>query len=92
MRTFVSNVVLIAGGVGGARMAEGLARVLPAGTLTVIANIGDDDDFYGLRVCPDIDTLIYTLSDRIDRKQAGASRTTACAPWMCSPPSPPRPG
>ncbi len=69
MRTFVSNVVVIAGGVGGARMAEGLARVLPAGTLTVIANIGDDDDFYGLRVCPDIDTLIYTLSDRIDRKQ-----------------------
>lgn len=66
---FASNVVLIAGGVGGARMAEGLARALPAGALTVIANVGDDDDFYGLRVCPDIDTLIYTLSDRIDRKQ-----------------------
>lgn len=69
MRTFASNVVLIAGGVGGARMAEGLARALPARALTVIANVGDDDDFYGLRVCPDIDTLIYTLSDRIDRKQ-----------------------
>lgn len=69
MPTFASNVVLIAGGVGGARMAEGLARALPAGALTVIANVGDDDDFYGLRVCPDIDTLIYTLSDRIDRKQ-----------------------
>lgn len=69
MHTFDHNVVLIAGGVGGARMAEGLARALPAGALTVIANVGDDDDFYGLRVCPDIDTLIYTLSDRIDRKQ-----------------------
>lgn len=63
------SVVLLAGGVGGARMAEGLARVLPPGSLTVIANVGDDEEFYGLRVCPDIDTLLYTLSDRIDRGQ-----------------------
>ncbi|HEV2507861.1 MAG TPA: 2-phospho-L-lactate transferase [Mesorhizobium sp.] len=69
MPTLDSNVVLIAGGVGGARMAEGLAHALPDGALTVIANVGDDDDFYGLRVCPDIDTLVYTLSNRIDRKQ-----------------------
>jgi len=64
-----SQVVLLAGGVGGARMAEGFARALPAGALTVIANVGDDEEFYGLRVCPDIDTLLYTLSDRIDRSQ-----------------------
>lgn len=93
MPTFASNVVLIAGGVGGARMAEGLARALPAGALTVIANVGDDDDFYGLRVCPDIDTLIYTLSDRIDRKQGwgvaddtvralDVLRTLAAPTWM----------
>ncbi|MEQ1940857.1 2-phospho-L-lactate transferase [Mesorhizobium sp. VNQ89] len=63
------NAVLLAGGVGGARMAEGLARALPSGALTVIANIGDDEEFYGLRVCPDLDTLLYTLSDRIDRSQ-----------------------
>lgn len=63
------HVVLLAGGVGGARMAEGLARALPAGALTVIANVGDDEEFYGLRVCPDIDTLLYTLSNRIDRGQ-----------------------
>lgn len=69
MPTAPNNVVLIAGGVGGARMAEGLARALPAGSLTVIANVGDDEEFYGLHVSPDIDTLIYTLSDRIDRKQ-----------------------
>lgn len=50
-------------------MAEGLARALPAGALTVIANVGDDERFYGLHVSPDIDTLIYTLADRIDRKQ-----------------------
>lgn len=63
------NVVLIAGGVGGARMAEGLKLALPMGALTVIANVGDDDEFHGLHVSPDIDTLIYTLSGRIDRAQ-----------------------
>lgn len=63
------NIVLLAGGVGGARMAEGLARALPDRALTVIANVGDDEKFYGLHVSPDIDTLIYTLSDRIDRSQ-----------------------
>ena len=68
------RVALLAGGVGGARMAEGLARVLPAGALTVIANVGDDERFYGLHVSPDIDTLIYTLSDRIDRAQGWGVR------------------
>lgn len=69
MATQFQRVVLLAGGVGGARMAEGFARALPAGALSVIANVGDDEEFYGLRVCPDIDTLLYTLSDRIDRGQ-----------------------
>lgn len=64
-----ASVVLLAGGVGGARMAEGLARALVPGALTVIANVGDDDRFYGLLVCPDIDTILYTLSGRIDRGQ-----------------------
>ncbi len=68
------RVVLLAGGVGGARMAEGLARALPTGALTVIANVGDDERFYGLHVSPDIDTLIYTLSDRIDRGQGWGVR------------------
>lgn len=62
-----AKVVLLAGGVGGARMASGLAAVLPASHLTVIVNVGDDDDFHGLRVCPDLDTVLYTLSGRIDR-------------------------
>jgi LPPG:FO 2-phospho-L-lactate transferase len=50
-------------------MAEGLMRALPEGALTVIVNVGDDDTFYDLLVCPDIDTILYTLSDRIDRGQ-----------------------
>lgn len=69
MSVSFGKVVLLAGGVGGARFAEGLAQALPAGALTVIANVGDDERFYGLHVSPDIDTLIYTLSDRIDRGQ-----------------------
>lgn len=69
MTSHLSNVVLLAGGVGGARMAQGLANCLAPGALTVIANVGDDQSFHGLHVSPDIDTLIYTLSGRIDRRQ-----------------------
>lgn len=58
----MSHVVALSGGVGGAKLALGLARVLPAGALTVIANTGDDFDHLGLRICPDIDTLTYTLA------------------------------
>lgn len=55
-------VVALAGGVGGARMADGLARVLPAEKFTVIVNTGDDFQHLGLRICPDIDTVMYTLA------------------------------
>lgn len=64
-----SGIVLLAGGVGGARMARGLAAALPPGALTVVGNIGDDDDFYGLRVSPDLDTILYTLAGVVDRAQ-----------------------
>lgn len=62
------RVTLIAGGVGGAKMAEGFAA-LPDVTLTVIGNIADDDEFHGLWVSPDIDTLTYSLAGMIDREQ-----------------------
>lgn len=61
-------VTLIAGGVGGAKMAEGLAG-LPDVDLTVIGNVADDDEFHGMWVSPDIDTMLYTLSGRINRDQ-----------------------
>jgi LPPG:FO 2-phospho-L-lactate transferase len=63
------EVVLLAGGVGGARMAAGLEKALPAGALTVVANVGDDDRFHGLQVCPDLDTILYTLAGVVDRGQ-----------------------
>jgi len=55
-------IVALAGGVGGAKLAHGLDRVLPPGELTVIGNTGDDFDLFGLRICPDLDTVMYTLS------------------------------
>jgi len=63
------NVCLLAGGVGGARMAQGLAQVLPPEQLTVLVNVGDDEDFHGLRVCPDLDTVLYTLSGQVSPEQ-----------------------
>lgn len=57
------RVVLLSGGVGGARLARGLAAV--AGIdLTVVVNIGDDERVYGLDVSPDLDTVIYTMAGR----------------------------
>jgi LPPG:FO 2-phospho-L-lactate transferase len=54
-------IVALAGGVGGAKMAEGLMHALPPGELTVIVNTADDFLLYGLRISPDIDTVLYTL-------------------------------
>ncbi len=62
------KVTLLAGGVGGAKMAEGFAA-LDDVDLTVIGNVADDDSFHGLWVSPDIDTVTYTLADLINRKQ-----------------------
>ena len=56
------KVVALAGGVGGAKLAAGLSEVLPAEDLTVIVNTGDDFDHLGLRICPDLDTVCYSLA------------------------------
>jgi LPPG:FO 2-phospho-L-lactate transferase len=55
------NWLLLTGGVGGAKLALGLDRILPPGALTVIVNTGDDFSHLGLAVSPDLDTLMYTL-------------------------------
>ncbi len=56
------KIVAFAGGVGGAKFAHGLAHVLPPEDLTVIVNTGDDFEHYGLYICPDLDTVCYTLA------------------------------
>ncbi len=62
----ITNVVALAGGVGGARLADGLAQVLARtsepGHLCVIVNVGDDFEHLGLNISPDLDTVCYTLA------------------------------
>src|SRR5690554_2608125 len=62
MKPMVKRVVALAGGVGGAKLAHGLAMVLPAEALTVIVNTGDDFEHLGLHISPDLDTVMYTLA------------------------------
>ena len=62
------KVTLITGGVGGAKLAEGLAALLSPAQLSIIGNVGDDEEFHGLWVSPDIDTLMYTLAGRVNRQ------------------------
>ena len=56
------SVLALSGGVGGAKLALGLSRVLPPEELTIVANTGDDFEHLGLSISPDIDTLVYTLA------------------------------
>ncbi len=56
------KIVALAGGVGGAKLAHGLAQILPPEDLTIIVNTGDDFEHLGLYICPDLDTVCYTLA------------------------------
>ena len=56
------RVLALAGGVGGAKLCLGLSRILDPGDLDIVVNSGDDEEFYGLYVCPDLDTVMYTLA------------------------------
>ena len=61
-------LVILAGGVGAARFLSGLVQVVSPEEITVIVNTGDDRDFFGLRVCPDLDIITYTLAGRVRRE------------------------
>jgi LPPG:FO 2-phospho-L-lactate transferase len=67
-------IVALAGGVGGARLANGLAAILPPGELLVAVNTGDDFEHLGLTICPDIDTVTYTLAGLNDRERGWGIR------------------
>ena len=56
------EVLVLAGGVGGAKLALGFARIAPQDKLAIVVNTGDDECFYGLHVSPDLDTVMYTLA------------------------------
>src|SRR5690349_2257781 len=56
------RILALAGGVGGAKLAHGLAQVWPQEAITVVVNTGDDFTHWDLAICPDLDTVTYTLA------------------------------
>ncbi|MBL1065852.1 2-phospho-L-lactate transferase [Streptomyces sp. 7-21] len=63
------RIVVLSGGIGGARFLRGLKRAVPDADVTVIGNTGDDLHLFGLKVCPDLDTVMYTLGGGIHEEQ-----------------------
>jgi LPPG:FO 2-phospho-L-lactate transferase len=63
------RIVALAGGIGGARFLRGLRHAAPDADITVIGNTGDDISLFGLRICPDLDTVMYTLGGGINEEQ-----------------------
>jgi LPPG:FO 2-phospho-L-lactate transferase len=80
------KITALAGGVGGARLLSGLATVLPEENLSVIVNTGDDFEWNGLYVCPDIDTITYTLAAVADRERGWGIRNDSfnCLDRLCA--------
>ena len=66
-------IVALSGGIGGAKLALGLSRLLPPRELTIVGNIGDDFEHFGLYITPDLDTLLYTLGG-LDNQELGWGR------------------
>jgi len=72
-------IVVLAGGVGAARFLQGLVQVVPQQKLTAIVNTGDDRDFYGLHVSPDLDIVMYTLAGVVDEAHGWGMRNDTYA-------------
>lgn len=62
-------ITALAGGVGAARLLRGMVEVVPPGEITAVVNVGDDTVLHGLHISPDLDTVMYTLADAIDRER-----------------------
>ena len=62
------KITALAGGIGASKFLAGLARAMPPEDITIIANTGDDLEMFGLRICPDVDTVIYTLAGLINQQ------------------------
>jgi LPPG:FO 2-phospho-L-lactate transferase len=69
-----SEIVVLSGGVGGARFVRGLVDLVPPGEVTVIGNVGDDTEVLGLHVSPDLDSLLYTLAGVHDEQRGWGRR------------------
>lgn len=69
-------ILVLSGGTGGSKMVDGLAQVVGQPALTAIVNTGDDGDFFGLRVCPDLDICTYVLAGVVDARGWGYADDT----------------
>jgi LPPG:FO 2-phospho-L-lactate transferase len=63
------QIVVLAGGTGGARFLRGVRSAAPSAQITAVVNTGDDVTMHGLRICPDLDTVVYTLGGGIDEER-----------------------
>ena len=63
------NVAVLSGGVGGARFLRGLVSVVDGGNVSIVGNVADDIEVLGLRVSPDLDSILYTLTGRADEER-----------------------
>ncbi|MFX1452568.1 MAG: 2-phospho-L-lactate transferase CofD family protein, partial [Promethearchaeota archaeon] len=61
--------VILAGGVGAAKFIRGLKEVVKPELIKIIVNTGDDIELFGLKICPDLDIIAYTLADLIDKEK-----------------------
>ncbi|WP_369132659.1 2-phospho-L-lactate transferase [Modestobacter sp. I12A-02662] len=68
------HIVVLAGGVGGARFLRGVTAAAPGARITAVINTGDDVTLHGLRICPDLDSVMYTLGDGIDEDRGWGRR------------------
>src|SRR5262249_29340924 len=78
------KVTALAGGIGAAKLLVGLAAVIDAAGITVISNTGDDIKLHGLRVGPDIATVMYTLGGVVDRERGWGIQDDSfeCLKWL----------
>ena len=78
------KITALAGGIGASKFLLGLASVMPPEDITIIANTGDDIELFGLRICPDIDTVTYTLAGLINEETGWGlkSDTFECLRWL----------
>ncbi|HSR49214.1 MAG TPA: 2-phospho-L-lactate transferase [Acidobacteriota bacterium] len=70
----MAKIVVLAGGIGGSKLLAGFYECLKGDDLTVIGNTGDDIELHGLRVCPDLDTITYTLTGNADPQRGWGRR------------------
>lgn len=75
-----ARCVALSGGVGGAKLARGLQQVVPGDDLAIVVNTGDDFRHLGLAICPDLDTLLYTLADVVNLETGWGRRDEG---WHC---------